>query len=64
MYNFVIVETNSLTALTYNSVQKHMPGSQVTVVPIGDGGIATALSATNDPAFVLRSGGQRRQHER
>ena len=56
MYSFVVIETNSLTALTVNSIKNHMPGSQVTVVPLGDGGIATALSATNDPAFVLQSG--------
>lgn len=56
MYSFVIIETNNLTALTVNSILRHMPGSQITTVPLGDGGIATALSATNNPAFVLRSG--------
>ena len=56
MLNFVIIETNSLTPLTANSILKHVPDAKINTVLLQDGGIPTALSATNDPAFVVRSG--------
>lgn len=56
MYNFVVLETNSLAPLTINSILRHMPDAIINRVQPGDSMIGAALSATNLPSFVLRSG--------
>ena len=45
MSKFIVIETNSLTPLTVNSIKRHQPDATVTTVPLGEGGIATALSS-------------------
>ena len=56
MSKFIVIETNSLTPLTVNSIKRHQPDADIKTVPLGEGGIATALSSTNKPAFVINSG--------
>ena len=52
----LVVESNSLTALTVNSIKRNMPGWNYEVVQEGQGLIDTALRHCSDVTLVVKSG--------
>ncbi len=57
MLNLVILETNELTQLTLNSIEKNMEGAAVTVVPCPPNKkIRTALENITETSLVVCSG--------
>lgn len=56
MANYVVVETNSLSALTVDSIKTHDSDAVIKQVSLDNGFIPAGLNATNEPSLVLGSG--------
>lgn len=56
MIDYLVLETNSLTGATVDSIQMHDIGSSIKVVQPGDSFIGTALRNATSQTLVLKSG--------
>ena len=56
MLDYLVLETNGLSALTVNSITKHDPGANIRCVPAEESFVGTALRHSNRLTMVLKSG--------
>lgn len=56
MAQYLVLETNRLAALTYNSIFRHDPDAVVKTVTPDDSFVGTALRYCNEQTIVLKSG--------
>ena len=56
MLDYLVLETNELSALTINSITQHDPGANIRCVPVGESFVGTALKHSDRLTMVLKSG--------
>ena len=56
MLDYLVLETNELSALTVNSIRQHDPSADIRCVPAEESFVGTALRHSNRLTMVLKSG--------